>query len=81
MRNPQLKELLFERQRPFSDARHRFVAENPDWGFIRFSKLPKLFHPQPGHNRPVIEGDSTVVSAYVRVLEDPTGVLWHNFIE
>jgi len=40
--NPQLKELLFERQRPFSGARHRFVAEKPDWGFLRFSELPNV---------------------------------------
>jgi len=81
VRNSKSKVLLFELQRPFSDARHRFITEEPDWGFTRFSELPKLLHPRPGHNRPMIEEDSTVFSAYVRVLEDPTGVLWHNFIK
>jgi len=61
-----------------SDAHHRFIAKEPDWGFTRFSELHKLFQPESGHNRPVIENNSTVVSAYVRVLEDPTGALWHN---
>ena len=31
--------------------------------------------------RPTIEDESADVTAYVRVFEDPTGVLWHNFIE
>lgn len=63
------------------DAHHRFITEECDWGFTRFSELRKLFHPQPGHTRPTIEEDSAMVSVYVRVLEDPTGVLWHNFVK
>lgn len=63
------------------DAHHRFTAEEHDWGFTRFTEQRKLFQPQPGHNRPTIEEDSAVISAYVRVLEDPTGVLWHNFVK
>ena len=31
--------------------------------------------------RPTIEDESAELTAYVRVLEDPTGVLWHNFIK
>ena len=31
--------------------------------------------------RPTVEGESADVTVYVRVLEDPTGVLWHNFIK
>ncbi|KAF9649122.1 cysteine proteinase [Thelephora ganbajun] len=60
-------------------ARHRFIPEECTWGFSCFSELRELFQPQPGRNRPIIEGGSTVVSAYVRVLEDPTGVTWHTF--
>lgn len=63
-----------------SNAHHRFIAEECDWGFTRFSELRKLFHIQPGHNRPTIEDDSAEITVYVRVLEDPTGVLWHNFV-
>ncbi|KAF9649103.1 hypothetical protein BDM02DRAFT_3167185 [Thelephora ganbajun] len=61
-------------------ANHRFTAEEPDWGFIRFIDLRRLFQPQPGRNRPTIERDSAIISAYVRVLEDPTGVMWHTFV-
>ncbi|KAF8348462.1 ICP0-binding domain of ubiquitin-specific protease 7-domain-containing protein [Amanita rubescens] len=64
-----------------SYARHRFVAEEPEWGFTRFSELRKLFSKQEGNTRPTIEEESADLTVYVRVLEDPTGVLllWHNF--
>ncbi|KAI4527549.1 cysteine proteinase [Schizophyllum commune Loenen D] len=63
-----------------SHAHHRFIAEECDWGFTRFSELRKLFNVQEGHSRPIIEEESAMVSVFVRVLEDPTGVLWHNFV-
>jgi len=55
-----------------------------DWGFTRFSELRKLAAPTEGRRLPVIDGannGSTRISAYVRVLKDETGVLWHNFIK
>jgi ubiquitin carboxyl-terminal hydrolase 7 len=64
-----------------SDAHHRFVAEECDWGFTRFSELRKLFSIQEGNARPTIEEESADITVYVRVLEDPTGVLWHNFVK
>lgn len=63
-----------------SQAHHRFTAEEMDWGFTRFNELRKLSLPAEGKNRPIIEGECARVSAFVRVLKDPTGVLWHNFI-
>lgn len=51
-----------------------------DWGFTRFNELRKLTQPNNGHPRPIIENDEACISAFVRVLKDPTGVLWHNFI-
>ncbi|KAF8894531.1 hypothetical protein BD779DRAFT_1669025 [Infundibulicybe gibba] len=63
-----------------SHAHHRFIAEECDWGFTRFSELRKLFNIQEGHSRPTIEDESAEITVYVRVLEDPTGVLWHNFV-
>lgn len=63
-----------------SHAHHRFIAEECDWGFTRFSELRKLFNTQEGHTRPTIENESAEVTVFVRVLEDPTGVLWHNFV-
>lgn len=63
-----------------SHAHHRFVAEECDWGFTRFSELRKLFTAVEGQARPTIEGESAEITVFVRVLEDPTGVLWHNFV-
>ncbi|GAA5992402.1 hypothetical protein JCM11641_002734 [Rhodosporidiobolus odoratus] len=62
-----------------SQAHHRFTHEEQDWGFTRFVELRKLFSVSEGRTKPIIENDETVITAYVRVLKDPTGVLWHNF--
>ena len=63
------------------DANHRFISEECDWGFTRFGELRKLFTVQEGHSRPTIEDEAADITVYVRVLEDPTGVLWHNFVK
>lgn len=62
-----------------SEAHHRFTPEEQDWGFTRFVDLKKLFSIDPVKGRPIIENDETLVTAFVRVLKDPTGVLWHNW--
>jgi ubiquitin carboxyl-terminal hydrolase 7 len=63
-------------------ATHRFTAGEGDWGFTRFAELRRLFSPQwDERGRPMVEDNSAKVTAYVRVLKDPTGVLWHNFIK
>ena len=71
----------FQNQPLSTDAKHRFIAEECDWGFTRFSELRRLFNVQEGFTRPRIEDESADLTAYVRVLEDPTGVLWHNFVK
>ena len=61
-------------------ANHRFTAEEADWGFTRFVELRRLlvsFEPQ---GKPLLEDNCAKVTAYVRVVKDPTGVLWHNFV-
>jgi ubiquitin carboxyl-terminal hydrolase 7 len=52
-----------------------------DWGFTRFNELRKLISPGDGRQHPIIEADGARITAFVRVLKDPTGVLWHNFIK
>ncbi|KAI9834557.1 MAG: hypothetical protein M1819_002933 [Sarea resinae] len=62
-------------------ANHRFTAEEGDWGFTRFAELRKMFAAQwEERDRPLVENNSVNVTAYVRIVKDPTGVLWHNFI-
>ncbi|KAG0139390.1 hypothetical protein CROQUDRAFT_111631 [Cronartium quercuum f. sp. fusiforme G11] len=63
-----------------SQAQHRFTNEEQDWGFTRFVELRKLSSPADSRVKPIIENDETVITAYVRVLKDETGVLWHNFV-
>ncbi|KAG2058769.1 cysteine proteinase [Suillus hirtellus] len=64
-----------------SYAYHHFITEECNWGFTRFSELCKLFNIQEGHSCPTIEDESADVTVYVRVLEDPTSVLWYNFVK
>ncbi|KAK3378288.1 hypothetical protein B0H63DRAFT_397552 [Podospora didyma] len=60
-------------------AHHRFTKEESDWGFTRFLERRKMYAPWENFDRPLIENDSAKITAYVRVVEDETGVLWHNF--
>ena len=64
----------------YHNAHHRFNKREGDWGFTRFVDIKKAYYqPWDGHDRPLIENDEVNITAYVRVLKDPTGVLWHNF--
>ncbi|OOQ85624.1 putative ubiquitin C-terminal hydrolase (HAUSP) [Penicillium brasilianum] len=61
-------------------ATHRFTADEGDWGFTRFYDLRGLFNdPWKGKNVPLVQDEEANVTAYVRVVKDPTGVLWHSF--
>lgn len=64
------------------EANHRFTMEEGDWGFTRFAEKNRIFATRfDDKDRPLVEGDSAKMTAYVRVLKDPTGVLWHNFVK
>lgn len=61
-------------------ATHRFNAEEADWGFTRFAELRRLFHMGfEGRGTPLVQNDEAMVTAYVRIVKDATGVLWHSF--
>lgn len=61
-------------------AHHRFTKEEGDWGFTRFVELRKLWTvPWDESGHCIAEGQKSNVTAYVRIVEDETGVLWHNF--
>ncbi|KAF3138571.1 hypothetical protein TWF703_004619 [Orbilia oligospora] len=61
-------------------AHHRFHIDEADWGFTRFYELRKLRAKETDKDRPMIEDDKANITAYVRIVKDPTGVLWHNFV-
>jgi ubiquitin carboxyl-terminal hydrolase 7 len=64
-----------------SVAQHRFNPDESDWGFTRFYDLRKLSARHLNTERALIENNKVNITAYVRVIKDPTGVLWHNFIK
>lgn len=64
----------------FHVATHRYNADEGDWGFTRFFELRKLFHTEwDGQGVPLVQNDEANITAYVRIVKDPTGVLWHSF--
>ncbi|KAJ1650049.1 ubiquitin-specific protease ubp15, partial [Dispira simplex] len=62
-----------------SHANHRFTPDETDWGFTRFIDLRTASEISTANKRPLIEQESCLISAHVQVVQDPTGVLWHNF--
>ena len=62
-------------------ATHRYTPDESDWGFTRFVELRKI-HTQAWQTfgRPLVENGSARVTAYVRLVKDETGVLWHTFV-
>ncbi|KAK9471279.1 uncharacterized protein V1510DRAFT_420556 [Dipodascopsis tothii] len=61
-------------------ASHRFTPEEKDWGFTKFYDLRKLTTRHENRDIPIVEDDQVIITAYVRIISDPTGVLWHNFV-
>ncbi|KAJ3080058.1 hypothetical protein HK102_003345, partial [Quaeritorhiza haematococci] len=64
-----------------SHANHRYNPNETDWGFNHLVKIVALYQPTEGFPRPLVENDRTDIIVYMRVIKDPTGVLWHNFQE
>ncbi|KAJ2388540.1 ubiquitin-specific protease ubp15, partial [Coemansia sp. RSA 2611] len=62
-----------------SMSHHRFTSEEADWGFTRFAELRHVMTPTDADARALLEGGRVRISAYLRVIKDPLGVLWHNF--
>ncbi|KAG5287317.1 ubiquitin carboxyl-terminal hydrolase [Histoplasma capsulatum G186AR] len=59
-------------------ANFRFTIDNPDWGFTKFCELRKLLG-RLGDKPSLLGNDEANITAYVRVIRDYTGVLWHTF--
>lgn len=60
------------------DTHHRFSAEEVDWGFTRYHDIKTL----TGGKAPFVNAKhQTVISIFLRVVKDETGVLWHNLIK
>lgn len=59
---------------------HRFNVSDTDWGFSNIVDVNHLKYPSKGRLKPLLNDGSLNISVYIRILKDPTGVLWHNFI-
>jgi ubiquitin carboxyl-terminal hydrolase 7 len=64
----------------YTAAQHRFTPEESDWGFTRFAEQRKLFSVAWGERERPLVINGANMTAYVRIVKDETGVLWHNFI-
>lgn len=62
----------------YNCATHRFTLEEADWGFSKFYDLRRLFTKQSPLENPIISNNKANFSVYIRIVNDPTGVLWHN---
>lgn len=63
-----------------NSSHHRFNASDTDWGFANFIDLNHLKYPTKGRVSGLLSDSKLNITAYIRVLKDKTGVLWHNFI-
>lgn len=73
--NPSVPEVFVEHH-----AHHRFTKEEGDWGFTRFVEVRRLWTiPFEGTGRYLVENEECNMTAFVRIVKDETGVLWHNF--
>ncbi|KAG4101998.1 cysteine proteinase [Neocallimastix lanati (nom. inval.)] len=60
-------------------SHHRFNGKESDWGFNHFIEKTHLYNENKNYIKPLIEGDKTVLSVYVRIYKDELGILWHDF--
>ncbi|KAG2019672.1 ubiquitin carboxyl-terminal hydrolase 5 [Coprinopsis cinerea AmutBmut pab1-1] len=57
---------------------HRFNPDEHDWGFNQFLDT-ELLASTATRPRPFVENDQVDITAFVHVVQDPTGVLWRTF--
>ncbi|KAA1069421.1 Ubiquitin carboxyl-terminal hydrolase 7, variant 2 [Puccinia graminis f. sp. tritici] len=63
-----------------SRSTKRFTNYGEGWGPPHIIELEKLCNPNGSCLKPIIENDVTMITAFVRVLKDETGLLWHDFV-
>ena len=62
-----------------SDA-HQFTKSDSDYGWTHFSRHPRSHFPyrMHGQRQAILRNDKLAFSAYIRVVNDPTGCLWEH---
>ncbi|KAL2912015.1 ubiquitin-specific protease ubp15 [Polyrhizophydium stewartii] len=65
-----------------STSQHRFTLTETDWGFSMLIKMSQLTIPhEKFDNRCILEDDCFSIILTMKVLKDPLGILWHNFVD
>ena len=62
-------------------SQQRFGKYATDWGFSNFTDLRALYNSRRDLNGPLLYDDKLNITAFVKILKDTTGVLWHNFLD
>lgn len=62
---------------------HQFTKQIPDYGWTRFTRYPRreFGFRSHGQRQAMLRDDKLAFSAYVRVVQDPTGCLWSHGID
>lgn len=61
-------------------SHHRFSAFDTDWGFANLIELAHLRQYTKGRISGLLNDDKLNITAFIKIIKDPTGVLWHNFV-
>ena len=59
---------------------HQFTKRLPDYGWTRFTRYSRRDFAFRGHGQrqAILRNDKLAFSAYIRIVEDPTGCLWSH---
>lgn len=65
-----------------SKSHHRFNCDETDWGFANVMELNHSNYPavKGKQNHILVKNGKLNITVFIRLLKDPTGVLWHNFV-
>lgn len=61
-------------------SHQRFTKNTTDWGFSSFTEMKNLTTSRKDGS-PLLLDDTLHITAFVKLLHDETGVLWHNFMD
>lgn len=59
-------------------SHHRFNNDESDWGFTKFFAIADLERARDSRGISILNNNRLVISTYVRVYKDPTGLLWQE---
>lgn len=61
-------------------AHHRFNPRTTDWGYSHMCEVRSALT-RGTRSAALIEKNRVNITAFVRIIKDPTGILWHDFVD